>query len=243
MGEFADAVHAGTARVAIVTGGASGIGRATTELLRARGVTVEVFDVQGDATRVDVSDPAVVYPAVDAAVQRHGRLDVVVNAAGVGVGGVLEAADYLDAWEAALAVNLTGMMHVCRAAIEHLVASGAGRIVNIASTEALGSQRRTGPYAASKHGVVGLTRSLAVDYGRRGVTANCVCPGPILTGMTARMPAEQRDAYARRNTPIGRYGTPEEVAFVIAALTDPAATYINGAVIPVDGGMTAMSHT
>jgi 3-oxoacyl-[acyl-carrier protein] reductase len=229
-------------RVAIVTGGASGMGRATVQLLRDRGVVVEAFDVQGDSTRVDVSNEAAVNAAVVAVHERHGRIDILVNCAGVAVGGEPDAPDYLQAWELAMAVNLTGLMYVCRAAIPHLIASGAGRILNIASTEALAAARRTGPYSVSKHAVVGYTRTLAVDLGRRGVTANCVCPGPILTGMTEQIPEEKRAAFARRSTPVGRYGTAEEVAYVIVALTDPAASYINGAVIPVDGGMTAMAH-
>jgi 3-oxoacyl-[acyl-carrier protein] reductase len=233
----------GEQRVAIVTGGASGMGRATAELLTRQGVTVEVFDVHGDGTHVDVSDAAAVNDAVAGVHDRHGRIDILVNCAGVAVGGAPEDPDYVSAWELAIAVNLTGLMYVCRAAIPHLIASGAGRIVNIASTEALAAARRTGPYSVSKHAVVGYTRTLAVDLGRRGVTANCVCPGPILTGMTERIPEEQRSAFARRSTPVGRYGSPEEVAYVIVALTDAAASYINGAVIPVDGGMTAMAHT
>lgn len=232
----------GERRVAIVTGGAGGMGRATAELLRQRGVAVEVFDVQGGAPHVDVSDEPGVDAAVADVVARHGRLDILVNSAGIGVGAAPDAPDYLATWERAMAVNLTGLMYVCRAAIPHLVASGAGRIVNVASTEALGAQLRTGPYAVSKHGVVGYTRTLAVDLGRRGVTTNCVCPGPILTGMTEPIPEERRAAFARRATPVGRYGTAEEVAHVIVALTDLAASYVNGAVIPVDGGMTAMSH-
>lgn len=233
----------GEPRVAIVTGGASGMGRASVDLLRERGVTVEVFDVHGDATRVDVSDGTAVDAAVAAVHERHGRVDIVVNCAGIGVGAAPDSPDYVQVWERAIAVNLTGLMYVCRATIPHLIASGAGRIVNIASTEALGAGRRTGPYSVSKHGVVGYTRTLAVDLGRRGVTANCVCPGPILTGMTEQIPEDTRAAFARRSTPIGRYGTAAEVAHVIVALTDAAASYINGAIIPVDGGMTAMSHT
>lgn len=232
----------GEQRVAIVTGGASGMGLATAQLLGEHGVVVEVFDVQGDGMRVDVSDEAAVNGAVADVHDRHGRIDILVNCAGVGVGGAPDAPDYLRAWELAMAVNLTGLMYVCRAAIPHLIASGAGRVVNIASTEALGAALRTGPYAVSKHGVVGYTRTLAVDLGRRGVTANCVCPGPILTAMTEPIPDEKRTAFARRSTPVGRYGTAAEVAYVIVALTDVAASYINGAVIPVDGGMTAMSH-
>ena len=219
------------------------MGRATAELLSERGVVVEVFDVHGDGTHVDVRDEAAVNAAVAAVHERHGRIDIVVNCAGVGVGGAPDSPDYLQAWHLAMAVNLNGLMYVCRAAIPHLVASGAGRIVNIASTEALAAAKRTGPYSVSKHAVVGYTRTLAVDLGRRGVTANCVCPGPILTGMTEQIPEDKRTAFARRSTPVGRYGTAEEVAYVIVALTDTAASYINGAVIPVDGGMTAMSHS
>jgi len=90
--------------------------------------------------------------------------------------------------------------------------------------------------------VIGLTRSLAVDLGRRGVTANCVCPGATLTGMTAPIPEEARATYGRRNIPLGRYGRAEEVAYMVVALTAPEASFVNGAVIPVDGGMTAMSR-
>jgi 3-oxoacyl-[acyl-carrier protein] reductase len=228
-----------TERVALVTGGASGMGAATVALLRAQDVAVGVLDVHGTPP-VDVSDP----DAVDAAVARVrvelGPIDIVVNAAGIGTGGVLEDPDYVDVWERTLAVNLTGAMHVVRACRDDLVASRAGRIVNVCSTEGLVAARRTSPYTVSKHGLVGFTRSLAVDLGRLGVTANAICPGPIVTGMTANIPDDARDAYARRNVPVGRYGTPEEVAHMIVALTSPDASYVNGAVITVDGGMTAM---
>jgi 3-oxoacyl-[acyl-carrier protein] reductase len=226
-------------RVAVVTGGAGGMGAATVAKLQAEGVSVGVLDVQGDPA-VDVSDAA----AVDAAVARVradlGSIDIVVNAAGIGTGGLLEDDDYPAVWERTLAVNLTGAMHVVRACRGDLIASGAGRIVNVCSTEGLVAARRTSPYTVSKHGLVGFTRSLAVDLGRLGVTANAICPGPILTGMTAGIPEGARDAYARRNVPVGRYGTPEEVAHMIVALTSPDASYVNGAVITVDGGMTAM---
>jgi 3-oxoacyl-[acyl-carrier protein] reductase len=226
-------------RVAIVTGGASGIGRATAELLRTQGVAVAVFDVAGDPP-VDVSDVASVADAVERVRAEHGPVDIVVNAAGIPAGGTLGDDRYPDTWDRTLAVNLTGAMLVVRACLDDLLASDAGRVVNVASTEGLVAARRTSPYTVSKHGLVGFTRSLAVDYGRQGVTANCVCPGPILTGMTAAIPADDRDAYARRNVPVGRYGTPDEIAHVIVALTAVEASYVNGAVIPVDGGMTAM---
>ena len=225
-------------RVAIVTGGASGIGRATAELLEERGVDVVVFDHAAEP-RVDVSDEASVGRAVDEVRQRFGRIDIVVNAAGVACGGTIDGDGYVDEWERAIAVNLTGTMLVVRACIQDLVASGAGRIVNVASTEALRSARNTGPYTVSKIGVIGFTRSLAVDFGRRGVTANCVCPGSTLTGMTAQIPEERRNAFATRKVPVGRYAEPVEVAFMIAALTDVGASYVNGTVIPVDGGLSA----
>lgn len=227
-----------TGRVAIVTGGASGIGRATAALLAAQGVEVVVFDRAGDAP-VDVSHPGSVAAAVDDVRQRFGRIDIVVNAAGAPAGGSFEAEGYPDEWERSLAVNLTGTMLVTRACIADLQASGAGRVVNVASTEGLGASRHTSPYAAAKHGVVGLTKALAIDYGRRGVTVNCVCPGATLTGMTEAIPAERRDAFARRNVPLGRYARPDEIAFVIVALTALEASYVNGAIIPVDGGMSA----
>ncbi len=227
-------------RTAIVTGGASGMGRATVDLLERRGVTVAVFDLDG-APAVDVSDA----DAVDAAVARVrrdlGPVDIVVNAAGIGVGGTLGDDGYRDAWDAALAVNVTGAMNVVRACLPDLLDSGTGRVVNVASTEALAAARRTGPYSVSKHALVGFTRSLAVDHGRSGLTANAVCPGAVLTPMTEHYPAASRDEFARRRIPVGRYADPVEVAFVIAMLTDIEASFVNGATIVVDGGMTAQA--
>ena len=228
-------------RVAIVTGGASGIGRAAAAGLDAAGTAVAVFDRDGDDP-VDVSDRAAVEAAVAGVRERLGPVDIVVCAAGVAAPARIDDPGYAAAWDRALGVNLAGTLHVVQACVEDLVASDAGRIVTIASTEALGSARGDGPYAVSKHAVVGLTRSLAVDLGRRGVTANCVCPGATRTGMTAPLPEEAKDAYGRRNIPLGRYGSPEEVAYMIVALTAPEASFVNGAVIPVDGGMTAMSR-
>jgi 3-oxoacyl-[acyl-carrier protein] reductase len=156
--------------------------------------------------------------------------------------GLLEDDAYLAEWDRVLAVNLHGTMHMVRACLDDLLRSEAGRIVNVASTEALTAGRLGGPYSVSKHAVVGFTRSLAVDLGRRGVTANCVCPGATLTGMTRGIPEADRETYGRRNIPIGRYGRPEEVAYMIVALTAVEASFVNGAVVVVDGGMTAMSR-
>jgi 3-oxoacyl-[acyl-carrier protein] reductase len=117
--------------------------------------------------------------------------------------------------------------------------SKSPRIVNIASTEALGATALHSPYSAAKGGVASLTRSLAVELGREGITVNCICPGPILTGMTGAIPEADRTTFARRRTALGRYGSPEEVAHVTLSLALPAASYITGAVIPVDGGLMA----
>jgi 3-oxoacyl-[acyl-carrier protein] reductase len=227
-------------RVAIVTGGASGIGRSTVVRLRAAGVSAVSFDVRQDAP-VDVSDPRAVAAAVDGVRDTYGPVDVVVNCAGVGAGGALGSDRYLEEWDRSLAVNLTGAMLVVRNCIGDLTASGSGRVVNVASTEALSAQRGTGPYTVAKHGLLGFTRSLAVEYGRTGMTANCICPGPIDTPLVSAIPADDKAAFARRHVPIGRYGSPDEVAYLIVCLTDQAASYINGAVVTVDGGMTAMS--
>jgi 3-oxoacyl-[acyl-carrier protein] reductase len=226
-------------RVAIVTGAASGIGRAAAGLLAAQGVSVAALDRVGDGVRVDVADAASVADAVARVRAEHGRIDVLVNAAGVAAGARVNEPAFIDQWDLALSVNLTGTMLMVRACIDDLVASGAGRIVNIASTEGLVGGRGLGPYSASKHGVIGFTKALAADFGRRGVTANCVCPGATLTGMTSVIPEAERDVYARRKIPVGRYGRPEEIAHMIVALAAPEASFVNGAVVVVDGGMLA----
>ena len=225
-------------RVAVVTGGSSGIGCATVDRLRERGLDVAVVDRNAE-TPVDVSDAAAVARAIDAVRHSSGPIDVLVNAAGAPAGATLADEGFVDQWDRALAVNLTGAMLMVRACLDDLVRSGHGRIVNVASTEALAATRRIAPYTVSKHGLLGFTRSLAVDLGRYGVTANCVCPGATLTAMTEPIPEEAREKFARRHIPVGRYGRPEEVAFMIAALTEVEASFVNGAVITVDGGMTA----
>lgn len=225
-------------RVAVVTGGASGIGRATVELLRAQGVAVAVLDLHGGIA-VDVSEAASVARAVEEVRSTLGPVDILVNAAGIPAGGPLDGDGYVEMWERTLAVNLTGAMLMVRACLDDLLQSDAGRIVNVASTEALTAGPFTSPYTASKHGLLGFTRSLAVELGGRGVTANCVCPGATLTGMTEGIPPGDREKFARRHIPVGRYGNPEEIAHMIASLTAPEASFVNGAVIAVDGGMTA----
>ena len=122
--------------------------------------------------------------------------------------------------------------------LPHLRESSSPRIVNIASTEGLGATAGISPYTAAKHGVIGLTRSLAVELGKEGITVNCICPGPIHTGMTERIPDEAKQIYARRRTALRRYGDPEEVAQATLSLCLPAASFITGVALPVDGGLT-----
>jgi 3-oxoacyl-[acyl-carrier protein] reductase len=147
-------------------------------------------------------------------------------------------AQFDEVWAATLAVNLTAQARMVRAVLPFLAAAEGGRVVNIASTEGLIATAGITAYTASKHGVIGLTKSLAVELGRTGVTVNCVCPGPITTAMTASIPDEVKEVYARRRVPLRRYGDPEEVAHMTLSLVLPAASFVTGSIVVVDGGMT-----
>lgn len=244
-------------RVAVVTGAASGMGRATAELLAREGAAVACWDVSpvvdevaaaiaddggtAVALRVDISDEAAVGRAVADSRAALGPIDLLVNNAGISVPAALDGDGWRDAWDRTLAVNLTGPALVLRACVDDLRRDGEGRVVNIASTEGLGATAFLSPYTAAKHGVIGLTRSAAVELAPSGVTVNCVCPGPIRTGMTAVIPDEHKERFARRRVPMRRYGEPEEVADVILSLLLPTASYATGAVVTVDGGLTVQN--
>lgn len=242
--------------VALVTGAASGMGRATARLFAEEGAHVAVTDVNGDGAsavaaeivaeggsargwRLDVGDAADVGHVVAQVAGWHGRLDILVNNAGIAGFAAVEAEDYEALWERMLRVNLTGEMRMVRSALPWLRGAPHPRIVNIASTEALGATAGDSAYCAAKAGVTGLTRALAVDLGREGIPVNCICPGPIETGMTDAISDTDKETYARRRTALRRYGRPEEVAHMTLALCQPGASYITGTVIPVDGGLTA----
>lgn len=242
---------------AIITGAASGMGRATAHLLASQGANVAVTDLDqakcdtvaheiaeagysGKALplALDVTDLAAIESAIAKTAQAFGGIDIVVNNAGFARQAMIEDDTYPEIWSASLDAMLTAHQRIIRASLPHLRKSGHPRIVNIASTEGLGATPGNSPYVAAKHGVIGLTRGLAVDLGRDGITVNCVCPGPIRTGITDAIPEEHKTIYAKRRVPLRRYGFPEEVAHMTLSLVLPSASFITGAVIPVDGGMS-----
>lgn len=237
-------------RVAIVTGAASGMGKATAELLTSQGAVVAACDVQSSVVEVDASSTHVVDLADSAAIDsfvaevraEHGPIDILVNNAGISTHAPIDSDDFLDEWERTFDINLAAPMMLIRACVADLGRNGEGRIVNIASTEGLGGSANASPYTASKHGVIGLTKSLAIELGKQGVTVNAICPGPIHTGMTSLIPEDAKATFAHRRTALRRYGNPEEVAHMTLSLVLPAASYVTGVALPVDGGMTARNN-
>jgi 3-oxoacyl-[acyl-carrier protein] reductase len=240
----------------LITGAASGMGRATALTFAAEGARVAVTDYAAEGAQavadeivakdqtarawpLDVSNRDAIGAVVNDIARHFDGLDIVINNAGISVRLAIDDDGYDEAWAKGLAVMLTAHQRVIRAALPYLRRSKCPRIVNIASTEALGATALHSPYSAAKAGVVGLTRSLAVELGRDGITVNCICPGPITTGMTARISDEHKAIYARRRTALGRYGDPEEVAHMTLSLCLPAASFLTGAIIPVDGGLMA----
>src|SRR4029079_6113426 len=145
---------------------------------------------------------------VEEVARQLGPVDILVNDAGVSIPVEIGADDFEAAWNATFAINLTAQARMIRACLPHLARDKAGRVVNIASTEGLGATPLLSPYTASKHGVVGLTRALACELGPMGITVNCVCPGPINTGMTAPIPDDAKTKFAHRRVPLRRYGEP-----------------------------------
>ena len=228
------------ARVALVTGGNRGIGLACAQALAAAGFRVAVTsrsgEVEGFTTvACDQTDAAQVDAAIAAVEQQLGPVEVLVANAGITRDGLLvrmSEADFADVVD----TNLTATWRLAKRVVPKMMKARWGRIVVMSSVGAYIGAPGQANYAASKAGLIGLARSIAREYGPRGITANVVAPGPIDTDMLATMPEDRRAALAAQ-VPVGRIGTPDEVAAVVTFLASDAAAFVTGAVVPVDGGI------
>ena len=243
-----------------ITGGGSGIGRACAKLFTAEGASVAIAgrrraELESVASEIhasggrcvavtcDVTDRGLVENAVREAVTAFGGLDVVVNNAGTNVLGTVEQTSDED-WERVLAVNLTGTFHVSRAALPELRRAGGGSIINISSVYGLVARTERAAYVASKGGVTLLTRAMALDHAREKIRVNCICPAMVETDMVRTILAQTPNPEAAlrqriAQIPLGRLGTPEDVAALALFLASDESTWLTGAAIPLDGGFTA----
>lgn len=243
---------------AIVTGGALGIGGATSALLAERGASVAIFDWNDQAgnetcykiveaggkavfKKVNVADRKAVEEATEHAVKTFGRLDSLVVSAGIQrYGTAVSTPD--DQWDEVMGVNLRGAWNASRAVIPHLLESGGGSIVNVSSVQALASQQNVLAYTVSKHGLIGLTRSIAMDFAKQNIRANAVCPGTVDTPMlewAASLDPDPESVYeaCRQMHPLGRIATAREIAEVVVFLAHESSSFVTGAVWTVDGGL------
>jgi NAD(P)-dependent dehydrogenase (short-subunit alcohol dehydrogenase family) len=239
-------------KTALITGGASGLGKETAATMAAEGVRVMIADVnedtldgarrelaaggaEVDAVRLDVRSMDSCNAAVAATIARFGQLDILVNSAGIGGSTAFFAQTTERDWEDLLAINLLGVIHCCRAVTEHMIERGSGRIVSIASEAGKANEKRMVIYGATKGGVISLTRGLAAELGRHNICVNAVCPGVTRTPMTAYIDAEMEKQSARYY-PLGRLGEPNDIAPMITFLASERASWITGQAISISGG-------
>ena len=238
-------------RVALVTGASRGIGRAIAQGLAARGATVvaaargdhaagTVADIQAvggraEAAALDVTSPEAIDQAIAGLVERLGRIDILVNNAGIARDQLLLRMKRGD-WDAVLATNLTAAYGCIQAALKPMIRQRSGRIVNVSSVVGQAGNAGQANYAASKAGLIGLTKAVALEVASRNITVNAVAPGLIETDMTRAVPAGAQQGWQAR-IPLGRLGTPEDVAAAVVFLASDEAAYITGHVLAVNGGM------
>ncbi|MEU7653765.1 3-oxoacyl-ACP reductase [Micromonospora taraxaci] len=241
-------------RVAVVTGAGSGIGLATVRRFAAEGARVVCVDIDttagtkaaeecgGEFVHTDVADESAVRDLFDGVADRHGRVDVAFNNAGISPpddDSILDTG--LDAWERVLRVNTTSVYLCCKYAIPHMRRQGKGSIINTASFVALmGAATSQIAYTASKGGVLAMTRELGVQFAREGIRVNALCPGPVATPLLLELFAADPERAARRlvHVPMGRFGQPEEIAAAVAFLASDDASFMTAAQFVVDGGIT-----
>ena len=243
-------------KVAIITGGSRGIGRAIADLLAARGADLTIADVQFEAAQsaakeiaaetgqkvfpveVNVADLEMAREMAKSVVKEFGKIDILVNNAGITRDDLLMRMKEAD-WDDVIDINLKGAWNCSKAVIRDMMKKRYGRIVNISSVSGQAGQAGQTNYSASKAGLIGFTKALAREVAARGITANAVAPGFIPTVLTHDLPDELKD-YILSATPMGRMGTPEEIAYAVAFLASDEASYITGQVLGVDGGMVMM---
>jgi meso-butanediol dehydrogenase/(S,S)-butanediol dehydrogenase/diacetyl reductase len=242
-------------KIAIITGAASGIGAATARVFAKCGATLVLVDRDAEAgealaselraetatfIRCDISQRTEVDAMIAAAVKQHARIDILFNNAGIGSYGNSVELGW-EEWERTIAINVNAIFYACHAALPHLTRPG-GVIINTGSTSGLAGDYRLGAYNASKGAVVNYTRSLALDHAREGIRVNALCPGFVHTQMTSGLDSFPGLSEAwNQAVPMGRGGQPEEMANVVAFLASDLASYITGAIVLVDGGLSAWS--